>query len=168
MEDCSNLVELIQPRGKHALTRSIRFGFLGDGTDGEMHMIGAQAAGHNPTNIRRLPTALPCLMDLAALVRADQLGDKSRRDAWRSTCPFVPPADERSQLGSGLVPVPEIELFEDLDEHVLDPIIRLDRLGPCSGLRRRLQSGTDALAAASAQFVVPLIRSIPLPRWCAV
>ena len=140
---CSDLVELFQPGWKHPLSRSVHLGLLGNGADCKVSMICTHPASHNSMNIGWLPTVLPDLVDLTAEVRADQSGDDSRRDARRLADPFGPPSGECSQLYTGLVSLANLELFEDLDEHVLDPIIRLDRLGPCSGLRRRLQSGTE-------------------------
>ncbi len=119
-EACSNLVELFHPRGKDPLTRSIVLGLLGNGDDCKLRVMRTRAAGHNPVEVGRLPTAIPCLVNLAAEVRADQGLDESLGDARRLTDPFCPPSGERSELGTGLISLANIELSEGADEPILD------------------------------------------------
>jgi hypothetical protein len=157
----SDLVELLHPGGKHTLTRSIHFGILGDGADGKMHVVRAHSADHHPMDIGRLPASLPRLIHLAAQVGADQRRNDSRRNAGRSTDPVGPPDGERGQLGAGEGSLARIEFLEGENEPILDPSHDAIRVGICSRLLRWLQSGADALAAASTQFVLPFVLPSP-------
>ncbi len=146
--------------GARVDAQSVHFGVLGNGSDSKMHMVRAHSAGHNPMKIGRLPASLPSLIHLAAQVRADKRGNDSRRDVRRSTDPFIPPADERSQLGAGQASLARIELSEGDREPVIDPSDHAIRARVFSRLSGWLQSGANPLAAASTQLVLLLVQTV--------